>query len=216
MSLTGFAHSWPGYRVQVDATGALPHFAKGGVLKLKFDASSQSYRTRMDFRFRNANKGYRPVQTRYLWSGAGFGATYNDNFEDQEVEVPATASRVELWAIITGHGMATNNCAEFCNHQHYFSVGGAVHAKTHDVVGDQVGCIAQIENGMVPNQGGTWWFGRGGWCPGQQVDPFVVDVTENVTPGESVTVGYEAKMNGGAIPDGSGNIRMSSWMVFYE
>ena len=204
-------------RYLVDATGALPHFLKGGTLKLKFDASSQSYRTKMDFRFRNAGKGYRPVGSHYLWSGRGFNADYNDYFEDQEILIPATTKRVELWAIITGHGMSsTHNCAEFCDHQHFFDVNGAVYARTHDVVGNQVGCIDQIENGMVPNQGGTWWFGRGGWCPGQQVDPFVVDITEDMTPGESLSLAYEAKMNGASIPDGSGNIRMSSWLVFFE
>jgi hypothetical protein len=69
---------------------------------------------------------------------------------------------------------------------------------------------------MVPNQGGTWWFGRGGWCPGQQVDPWVVDVTADVTPGETVTLSYEGKLNGNTPPDNAGKIRMNSWLVIYE
>ena len=70
---------------------------------------------------------------------------------------------------------------------------------------------------MVPNQGGTWWFGRGGWCPGQQVEPDVIDVTDAVTPGTTVTVNYQAMLNGSmTIPDGSGNIVLSSYLVVYE
>jgi len=79
-----------------------------------------------------------------------------------------------------------------------------------------MGCVDQIENGMVPNQGGTWWFGRGGWCPGQQVDPFIADATEAAPPGTTATITYNAKLNGQAVPDGSGNMRLSSWLVIYE
>ena len=64
--------------------------------------------------------------------------------------------------------------------------------------------------GTVPNQGGTWWFGRGGWCPGRRVDPFVVDVTGQVSPGVSASVDYEATLNGGAPYDNAGTITMNS------
>lgn len=38
---------------------------------------------------------------------------------------------------------------------------------------------------MVPNQFGTWPFGRSGWCPGLDVAPWVVDVTEALVSGEN-------------------------------
>ena len=208
-------------RYFVDATGLLPYFAEGGTLKLKFDASSQSYRTTMHFRLRNTGKGYRPTEIHKLWGagggGIGFGSGYSDSMEDQTVAIPDGAKRVEIWVLLTGHGMADPyNCAEFCNHQHFFGVNGTPFAKTHDMVGDQMGCVTQIENGMVPNQGGTWWFGRGGWCPGQQVDPFIGDATEAAPAGSTATITYTAKLNGQAVPDGSGNMRLSSWLVIYE
>ena len=37
---------------------------------------------------------------------------------------------------------------------------------------------AQVSLGVVPNQYGTWPFGRAGWCPGQHVDWWEVDVTQ--------------------------------------
>jgi len=70
---------------------------------------------------------------------------------------------------------------------------------------------------MTPNQGGTWWFGRGGWCPGQQVDPWVVDVTAEVTPGQPATVSYRGLFKSiDPPPDGAGDINMVSYLVVHE
>jgi hypothetical protein len=69
---------------------------------------------------------------------------------------------------------------------------------------------------MVPNQPGTWWFGRGGWCPGQQVEPWVVDVTTDVTPGQMAQITYRGLFNGATPPDASGNIVMTSYLVVYR
>jgi hypothetical protein len=198
----------------------LAFLKSGGQRKIKFSISpqwnQQAYLTQMDFRFQNTNKGYKPSSTQLLWNGAGFNSTYNGKFEPIVVDIPESAKRVELFAIITGHGMDTGNCAEFCDHHHFFTVNAKTYVKKHPEVGQQEGCISQIENGMVPNQGGTWWFGRGGWCPGQQVEPFVQDVTADVTPGGQATISYEAKLNGSPPPDNSGNINMSSYLVIYE
>ena len=34
--------------------------------------------------------------------------------------------------------------------------------------------------GSIPNEHGTWLYGRGGWCDGRQVDPWVIDVTGDI------------------------------------
>jgi len=203
-------------RYLVDATPMLVPLAQGGTRRIRFDASSQSYLTTIDFRFRNAGKGYAPSEATYLWGGRGFNENYNVGREAVTVDIPADATRVELRAIITGHGMAAGNCAEFCNHQHEFSIGDQSWTRDFPEVGNQEGCIDQIENGMTPNQGGTWWFGRGGWCPGQQVEPTVFDVTEAVTAGNSAEVSYRGLLGGSTPPPNSGNIRLSTWLVAYR
>jgi hypothetical protein len=208
-------------RYLVDATPMLTRLAAGGVQTLKFDISPpwnpQAYLTQMDFRFSDRGKGYRPTEATYLWGSRGLDSGYNEAREPVQVSIPAAAKRVEVWAVISGHGMDTGNCAEFCNHQHEFSVGEQSWLVEHDTVGEAMGCVDAIEQGMVPNQGGTWWFGRGGWCPGQQVDPDVFDVTGAVTPGETVTVSYRALLGGNSsIPDNSGNIKLTSYLVVYE
>ena len=93
--------------------------------------------------------------------------------------------------------------------------------KEHPLAGVVDGCIQQIEQGTVPNQFGTWPFGRGGWCPGKQVDPWVVDITDAVVPGETTTVTYQGLFEGDTyVPESSGsgsgfgaNINMRSHLV---
>lgn len=207
-------------RYVVDATGVLPLLRDGGTKLLYFDISPpwnpQAYAMTLDLRFSDRGKGAKPTAAHYLWGTRGFNSTYNDDRLPVDVDVPATVTRAEVWATISGHGMDTNNCAEFCDHRHVFTVGADSYTREHPEVGDNQGCIGQIENGMTPNQGGTWWLGRGGWCPGQQVDPDVFDVTAQITPGAVNTVSYAASYRGATIPDSSGNIVLSSWLVLWE
>jgi hypothetical protein len=164
----------------------------------------------------NQGKGYRPVDAIALYQGGTFNEAYNDR-RSVEVPVPSTASHVELRAIITGHGSDSRGCAEFCQHGHRFEVEDYSWEHTYSEAGTALGCTEAIGNGVVPNQWGSWWFGRGGWCPGQRVDPWVLDVTSDVTPGEDATVFYQGSLSGDAPPDGgSGNILMNSWLVIYE
>lgn len=207
-------------RYLVDATPMLAHLWKGGPRTVRFVVSPpwnpQAYRTWMQFRLSNQRRGVKPIAATPLFSGGDFNPSYNDAQSPIDVPIPSRAKRVVLWSIITGHGGATANCAEFCNHEHELTIDGQSYLKTHAEVGDDEGCVAQVDHGMVPNQGGTWWFGRGGWCPGQQVEPWLLDVTADVTPGTAATVSYRATFNGQTPPDNAGNIVMSSWLVAYE
>jgi hypothetical protein len=132
-----------------------------------------------------------------LFTGGPFTPEYNDTREPIAFTVPEAATRVELVTLITGHGFGGDeaNCAEFCNHTHHFTVGGETFIFDQPWVGNREGCAAQVDDGVVPNQYGTWVFGRGGWCPGLDVKPWVVDLTDVVQPGEN-TISYEGHLNG--------------------
>ncbi len=204
----------------VDVSPMLVHLKQGGKRTFRWEFAppwnTQPTATKLSLRLSNKAKGYAPSEATFLYGGGGFNAMYNMSHLPVDVPIPADAKHVELVAIITGHGAGTSQCAEFCNHQHLFTVNGNDHKKEHLEAGSQSKCVDHIEQGMVPNQGGTWWFGRGGWCPGQHVDPWVVDVTAEVTPGEVATIEYKGLFKNNEPPDGAGDIAMTSYLVVYK
>ncbi len=204
----------------VDASPLLPLFTDGGTRKFRWDFApnwnTQPTATRLSLRFSNRGKPMKPKTATPLWTGGVFDSMYNATRTPHVSTVPADATRVEFFAIITGHGAGTSQCAEFCNHQHRIDANGTVAMKEHPEAMSQEGCIAQIDSLMVPNQGGTWWFGRGGWCPGQQVTPWVVDLTAAAAPNDELTLSYEGLLGGNTPPDGAGDIQLASYLVTYE
>jgi hypothetical protein len=205
----------------VDASQMLPLLAAGGMTQMRWDFApewnTQPTATKLSLRFSNRKKGYLPDSATFLWAGGPFNSAYNTVHLPVDVPIPADAVRVELYALVTGHGAATGQCAEFCNHQHEVTVNGTT-TLLHQFpeAGTEEMCVPEAANGMVPNQGGTWWFGRGGWCPGQQVKPWVEDITASVTPGETATLSYRGLRNGNDPLDDSGDINLSSFLVVYR
>jgi len=205
----------------VDATPMLVHLKSGGAKHFRWDFApewnKQPTATLLSLRFINKKKGLKPKQTIKLWDGGAFNGTYDALHPDRIVDIPVSAKRVELWALITGHGMDSDtNCAEFCNHVHRFTIGGQDFEKRHPEAGTPSLCMSNMDKGMVPNQGGTWWFGRGGWCPGMQVDPWRVDVTAKAQPGKPATLSYHGTFAGKSPPEGSASIDGGVWLVVYE
>jgi hypothetical protein len=196
------------------------HLSAGGTREFRWEFApswnKQPTETRLSLRFSNQEKADRPFALVPLHFGGSFNAAYNDQFAPMEIPIPADATRVALYSVISGHGAETNQCAEFCNHQHEWTVNGAIHVEDHPTVGQNTGCISELSNQMIPNQYGTWWFGRGGWCPGQPVAPWIEDVTADVEFGAMATVEYRGLLGSTSPPDGSGNINMTSYLVFYR
>jgi hypothetical protein len=73
-----------------------------------------------------------------------------------------------------------------------------------------------VNEGVVPNQHGTWYFGRGGWCPGLDVAPWVRDVTAQAAPGTSVDLRYTTTYGGRAVTANLGNIVLSSYLIYWR
>ena len=53
-----------------------------------------------------------------------------------------------------------------------------------------------MPKGVEPNEHGTWLYGRNGWCDGQQVDPWVIDITSDLDLHSSNVIGYYGWFNG--------------------
>ena len=121
------------------------------------------------FLFSNWGSGTRAINATYAFSGGQFDGTYNNESRynrQLNFTVPSYATSVEIVATITGHGFNqdTANCAEFCDHQHYYTMGQHQTYEWHPIVYNNEGCENEVRNGVVANQFGSWPFGRAGWC----------------------------------------------------
>ncbi len=190
---------WRPGRWVVDATAFLPELRANPTRRFKF-YTTQPYLTTMTLRFGHSGVSDTPVPfaREFLWAGGAWDETYNANHQPVTFTPPEGTRKVELVAITSGHGFGadTENCAEFCNHQHRYTIDGASFLQEFPMAGSSLGCADQVAEGTVPNQAGTWPFGRGGWCPGKEVDPWVVDLTEHVNLTGENTLTYEGLFNG--------------------
>ncbi len=206
----------------VDMSPMLARLAKGGKMSFKWSWApkwnKQPTATWLSLRLSNRKKGMRPTKLVPLFEGGKFGADYNKNYKPMTVDIPAGAKKVQLWAIISGHGQSASGCAEFCNHQHLFDVNGTSYKQQYPLASTKDGCMKAISKGVVPNQWGTWWLGRGGWCPGQEVPPYTADLTQVAPAGKKATITYKGQFNGSTPPSETkpGNVNMKSYLVIHE
>lgn len=215
---------WREGRWITDISPMLALLRNGGRQRFRWYATRQwdprpaNYVVSLSLRFSNRGRGMRPVEARPLWNGGAFDAEYNNRHPPVQFTVPAGTRRVEIYALVTGHGDATNQCAEFCNHTHHFTVNGVTHTLAFPEARSIDGCARRVDRGVVPNQHGTWYFGRGGWCPGWDVQPYVVDVTPDLRPGQPNEIAYRALV--GTMPPAPGrsygNIQLTSYLVFWQ
>ena len=197
-----------------DISAYLPLLARGGTQTMRYETSGP-YEVTLDLRFSNQAKEARPEETTYLFAGGGIYTGSNALYEPVTVEIPADAVKVELATVISGHGSDGNNCGEFCDMAHWFVVNGDTdNAIVRDFPdsSSRFGCRDQVAEGTIPNQYGTWWYGRAGWCPGKEVPTVMADITDQVVIGAENTFEYYA-LFGGAEYTGYSTNRMNAWLV---
>jgi len=123
--------------------------------------------------------------------------------------IPAGISDGLIRVFATGHGFGyTENCAEFCAKDHTLSVGGV--SDTLTVWRDDC-----VQTG-APNQAGTWWYSRAGWCPGADVYPREWEVGDQLIPGAEVTFGYDVQNYINLEEDGDPYLIISSYLILFE
>jgi hypothetical protein len=207
------AYGRPG-KWMTDASGVLPVVRRGGrqhFVLSQPDWSVQKYRVVSKLLLSNTGKRGVPVASLPLFTGGEFDEDYNKRHVAKEFDIPYRTMRAEIHSFITGHGWGTDasNCAEFCETQHRFSirVGMDVDGETfvaneealyeHKLTdaGSDLGCASKVQDGVTPNQYGTWNYGRAGWCPGGAVSPWVVDISKGIRPGMKAMIGYAALYN---------------------
>ena len=199
-----------------DVSPLLPMLDDGVDHQFRFNTTGP-YELDMKLRLSHQGKEHRAEELVYLYDGVSIrSGGYNESYLPLEVEIPADAAKVELVTVTTGHGMSQpGNCAEFCDLHHEWTINDT-EPIVYDQpwVGDTFGCQTQVDDQTVPNQYGTWWYGRGGWCPGKHVDPVVTDITDRVTPGETATVWYQNSYNGEEYSgDNWSHTILTSWIL---
>ncbi len=132
-----------------------------------------------------------PYQIVNLWQNDWI--LYGDPDDPQEdhlqpitVDIDAEADSVVLRAIATGHGQGnTDNAAEFSYKEHSAVVNSDLFS--HYLWRDD------CEDNPCSPQGGTWLYDRAGWCPGDKVTPWDLDITNSVIPGQTAVIDYNVQ-----------------------
>jgi hypothetical protein len=206
----------------IDATPFLGLLRAGGAQTFRIELGPDWERAtewvaRVAMRLRTRGGEPRATGGVLAFTGGAFDATYNTR-EPVAFTVPATATRVELVTILSGHGQTEgDNCAEWCDHRHTFSVNGtalAPIAHTGAAIGTIRACAERASEGVVPGQGGNWSMARAYWCPGLPVIAERRDITTLVTPGMEASIDYEASF--GTMAPRGGDIALSAYVVWYE
>ena len=179
--------------------------------------------------FWNENKEYTPIGAEYLHGATRkFNLDYNNIFGSENpfsYNVTDNTEKVEIVTFFTGHGHSSTdeNCAEFCNHQHEFTINGnTLNLLEHPNGGTPYGCYNRVHEGVSANQYGTWVYGRAGWCPGQDVEYNRIDITSESSIGEN-RLNYRALYQGEeydpSVTDSDGylpEIKLRMWIITYE
>lgn len=104
---------------------------------------------------------------------------FNSKYEPQFFLIPRNVVKVVVVvAVITGHGSDDHQCEEFCPTSRLLHQRQSLQQNLRRRL--PLGCAETVFGGSIPNEHGTWLYGRGGWCDGKQVDPWVIDVTGEI------------------------------------
>jgi hypothetical protein len=150
----------------------------------------------------------------------GIQKLYHDNFQygiaanpieshvgEVNLDFPATAVSGSLRTIITGHGgISGSNCAEFCRKWLKYKFNGT------DVLTKYIWNDGCGSNWLAP-QSGTWVYNRANWCPGNLVEPWVVDLPSSITPGSSFTADIDFEPF--TASEAGASYKMSTYAIYY-
>lgn len=185
--------------------------------------SDELWMPTLNLRFSQPSEGLsseRPSLVKRWISGTfTFNKNYNKMFQEFKLQLAEIKwKRVKIFSVITGHGSDENGCGEFCVTSHHFVINSRhLYNMTFHNAGTPLGCAERVLLGVEPNEHGTWLYGRNGWCDGQQVDPWVIDITSDLEPTSENTIKYFGWFRGGD-PDPKQNpgvITLNAYVAIY-
>ena len=206
-----------------DITPLKPMFEKNGKYKFRFAVDGDYYVNTLEFIFVHKDENAKNTLEPLFNQREQFDENYNSHFEPVKREISGDIKKAKIFAYITGHGQSSEqaNCAEFCQFESVFTVNGTDFVVDFKNAGTPDGCFEDVKNGVVPNQYGTWPYGRAGWCPGKDVKLIEIDITDALVSGEN-TFSYSGYLDGEVyvpvVTDENGyraEIYLSSYLAVY-
>ncbi len=166
-----------------------------------YSGYSDGFTATCDFEMITGIPPHKAYKTELLWTGSfPYGNASNpisNYLVPKPVKIDSAASAVRLRVLQTGHGEDVNNCSEFCANYNHISVNNKEHYSTY---------VWKDDCGLNPlyHQAGTWLYNRANWCPGEQITPYIYDLSPYITPGKFDTIlmsmdPYTASPYGGSI-----------------
>lgn len=103
----------------------------------------------------------------------------DNRFEPRDVLINPNATSVKILTAVTGHGQE----GEFIPRDHFINLNGGNKEYVWQI-------WKECAYNPVKPQGGTWVYDRAGWCPGAPTDVKEMNITNFVTPGQTINIDY--------------------------
>lgn len=135
------------------------------------------------------------------WVSPGYNDIVNNRyFYPLDISLDPNASMYKLRSAISGHGQQ----GEFIARTHTLRLNNSVNFSRS--------VWTECATNPIYPQGGTWVYDRAGWCPGAAVVLAEYDITNNVTPGQTINLDYSLPVISNP---GQSNYRVNNQLVTY-
>ncbi|MCT4665070.1 MAG: peptide-N-glycosidase F-related protein [Flavobacteriales bacterium] len=208
----GLTASW-GRRYEFEVTDLAPLLKGDKVIKLFYQGWSDGFTGTLKFHFTQGTPPRDVKDIHHFWSGGhDYGKWENgvhtiENYMNQKKFYAGSDVKYSVLNFIpTGHGFGGNNnpenCAEFCDK--WFKVlSNGNQVAQHIIWKNDCG-----SNAHYP-QGGTWWYDRANWCPGEAVPEFDIDLNVQSNDTNTFDINFQEYTGNG------GSYNISGYVVNY-
>ncbi len=164
-------------------------------IRAKYSGWSDGFTVTLDYYFIYGTPTRTVKEIHPLWSGYYAFGKWEDNVHTIENKIKdytfnkGDASHAKLKFTPSGHGMADQNCAEFCIKSYIVEFNGQDQYE-NNIWKDDCGSNAQFP------QPGTWLYDRANWCPGELVPIHEYELGEFLVSGENtIDVDFDSYHN---------------------
>jgi hypothetical protein len=179
-------------------------------IQVFYSGYTDGFTATCDFAMITGTPPHKAYKTLPMWTGSFPYGNASDPISNylvpKPIKIDSAASATRLRILQTGHGEDNNNCTEFCaNYQHV-----KINSKEHFTP-----LVWKDDCGLNPlyHQAGTWLYDRANWCPGEQITPYLDDLTPYVVPKQVDTI--LMSMDPYISPNGGSIYTIGASLIYY-